>query len=105
MHAFKNFTNVHKWWHKDREIDIVALDEKSKEVLFAECKWQSRVNAERTVKELAEKARYVEWNSGKRKEYYAIFAKSFSKRIEEFEERPVYCIGLRELERALRERK
>lgn len=104
MHAFKNFTNVHKWWHKDKEIDLVALNEKSKQILFAECKWQSKVNAERMVKELAEKACYVEWNSGKRKEHYAIFARSFSKRIEEFEGRPVYCIGLRELEREVRKR-
>ncbi|MCD6247311.1 MAG: ATP-binding protein [Candidatus Diapherotrites archaeon] len=105
------FTKIGRQWGKipkkpkgknTYEIDLVALNEKSKQILFAECKWQSRVNAERTAKELAEKARYVEWNSGKRKEHYAIFAKSFSKRIEEFEGRPVYCIGLRELEREVK---
>ena len=98
------FTKIGRWWHKDKEIDLVALNEKSRQILFVECKWQSKVNAEKMVKELAEKANYVEWNLGKRKEYYAIFARSFSKRIEEFEGRPVYCVGLRELERGVRKR-
>ena len=84
------------------EIDIVALNEKIKEILFAECKWKSRVNAEKVVEELAEKARYVDWFKDKRKESYAVFAKSFSKRIKEFEGKKVYCFDLRELEKSLK---
>lgn len=79
------------------EIDLVALNEKSKEILFAECKWKSKVNAKKVLEELVEKADYVEWNKEQRKEYFAVFAKSFRKRIEEFEGKKVYCIGLGEL--------
>ena len=34
------FTRIGRWWHKDNEIDIVALNDETKEILFAECKWQ-----------------------------------------------------------------
>jgi len=44
-------TRVGSWWGRGEEIDIVALNEKTKEILFAECKWQSRVNAEKICKE------------------------------------------------------
>jgi hypothetical protein len=102
---FPSFTKVGKWWWKNKEIDIVALNENTKEILFAECKWQSRVNAEKIAKELVEKSKYVQWHNDKRKESLAIFAKSFSKRIEEFEGRKVYCIDLREMEKRLKMKK
>ncbi len=65
------------------EIDLVAMNENTKEILFAECKWQDRVDAKNVLAELKEKAKYVEWNTGKRKEYYAVFAKSFKEKKKE----------------------
>jgi len=96
---FLPFTKIGKWWHKDKEIDIVALNERTKEILFCECKWQSKVNAAKIIKELAEKAKYVQWHNEKRKESFAIFAKSFSRKIEEFEGKKVYCFDLKDLGR------
>ena len=96
---FFPFTKLGKWWHKDREIDILALNEQTKEILFCECKWQPRVNAKKVCKELAEKAQHVQWNNEERKEYFAIFAKSFKERIDEFEGKRVYCFDLKNLER------
>jgi len=97
-----NFTKFGKWWHKGDEIDIIALNEKTKEILFCECKWQSKVNAKKICKELAEKSQYVQWHNDKRKESFAISAKSFSRKIEEFEGRRVYCFDLRDLERIMK---
>ncbi len=77
------FERIGRWWHKDEEIDIVAFNEDKKEVLFAEVKWQENVNAEKILLELKEKSKYVNWNNQKRKEYYAIFAKSFKEKIKE----------------------
>lgn len=77
------FTKVGKWWHKDREIDIVALNEVKKQILFAECKWQSKVDAEKVLQDLREKAELVGWHRDKREEHYAVFAKSFRKEIRE----------------------
>ena len=31
------FTKIGRWWHKDKEIVVVALDEESKEIGFFEC--------------------------------------------------------------------
>src|SRR3989338_351440 len=81
------------------EIDIVALNEQTKDILFVECKWQSKVNAEKILAELKEKAKHVEWNNEKRKEHYAVFAKSFSKRIKECK-----CYDLKDMEKVLRKR-
>lgn len=86
-------TNVGKWWGayrdmetKDRkiaEIDIVSINEQTKEILFAECKWQEKVNTKQILASLKEKANFVQWNNEKRIEHYTIFAKSFKQKIAE----------------------
>ena len=96
------FTKVGKWWHKDKEIDLVALNERTKEILFSECKWKDRVSPKKILEELVEKSQYVQWHNKERKESFAIFAKSFSKRIDEFEGKKVYCFDLKDLERLLK---
>lgn len=72
------FTKIGKWWYKDKEIDLVALDESTKNIFFFECKWQN-LNEEkaRNILELLKtKARYVDWNNDKRNEHYGLFAKN-----------------------------
>jgi AAA+ ATPase superfamily predicted ATPase len=93
---FEKYHSFGKWWHKDKEIDIVALNEEKKEILFGECKWKDKVNALEILKELEEKSKFVDWNKEKRKESFAIFAKSFSKKIEEFNGKRVYCFDLKD---------
>ncbi len=101
---FREFSNfkTYKWWHKDKEIDIVALNDQTKEILFAECKWKENVNAEEILNKLKENAKHVKWHNDKRKEKYAIFAKSFKKKIKEFNGSPVYCFDLKDLEKAVK---
>lgn len=80
---------IGRWWGYERqdeirkriEIDSIALNEKTKQILFCECKWQNGVNAMKILAQLKEKAKFVQWNNEKRKEHYAIFAKSFKERI------------------------
>ncbi len=91
------FDVVSKWWHKDKEIDIVAMNEAKNELLFAECKWKSNVNAKQVLKELKEKTKFVKWNNENRKEKYIIFAKSFKVKTDEAE-----CIDLKELEKMIK---
>ena len=76
-----NFEKIGRWWDKEKEIDIAALNEKTKEIIFCECKWKDNVDAEKILAELKEKTKSVKWNNDIRKEYYAIFAKSFKKKI------------------------
>lgn len=77
------FTKIGRWWHRDKEIDLVALNTQTKDILFVECKWQDRVRANKILQELKEKAEHVQWYNGKRKEHYVIFAKSFKQKIKE----------------------
>jgi len=84
------------------EIDIVALNEKKKQILFGECKWQEHISAERVIKELFDKAKSVLWYNKEREEFYVLFAKSFSKRIEEFEGRKVFCFDLGDIKKILK---
>ena len=67
-----------RWWHKDKEIDIIALDPDSKEILFVECKWKdlSLKQAEAILFDLKAKSKFVDWNRNGRKEYFGIVAKN-----------------------------
>lgn len=88
------FNQVGGWWHKDKEIDVIALNDSKKEILFGECKWKEKINAFDILKELEQKTKFVDWNNDKRKEIFAVFAKSFSKKVSEFNGRKVYCLDL-----------
>jgi AAA+ ATPase superfamily predicted ATPase len=77
------FNKIGRWWYKDREIDIVAMNDKTREILFCECKWQNGVNAKKVLNGLKGKVEDVKWRNHDRKEHYAMFAKSFKKKIEE----------------------
>ena len=72
------FSKVGKWWHKEMEIDIVALNGATDEILFIECKWQdlTRGRAEKILGELKEKAKFVQWGSDVRREYFGIVART-----------------------------
>ena len=78
------------------------MNEKTKEILFGECKWKEKVNALSILNGLKEKTKNVDWNSNDRKEIYTIFAKSFSRRATEFEGKRVFCFDLKDIEKLLK---
>ncbi len=66
------------------EIDIVALNSDSKEILFVECKWKdlSLKQAEDILIDLQEKSKFIDWNNDVRKEHFGLIAKTiFDKAI------------------------
>ncbi len=76
---------IGRWWGKDpskpkgmnqEEIDVVALNEKSKDILFAECKWSNEKVGKELYEELKRKAKLVQWHNDDRYEHYALFSKS-----------------------------
>ncbi|MFA5331422.1 MAG: ATP-binding protein [Methanoregula sp.] len=79
------FDTIGNWWDKGEEIDLVALQKESSSILFCECKWQDRVDAEKLLLQLKKKAAAVPWMDKSRKEYYCIVARSFSLRPEKQE--------------------
>lgn len=47
-----SFSRIGIWWHKNVEIDLIGLNDRTKEILFCECKWQDRVNPDKILPEL-----------------------------------------------------
>ena len=72
-----------KWWIKNEEIDLIAINDRTREILFAECKWSTKLIGLNILNELREKAKKVNWNMDNRVEYYALFSrKGFTKELE-----------------------
>lgn len=70
------FTTIGKWWSKDEEIDIVALDEEKKTAYFGECKWSNKKVGDDIYQNLIKKSRLVEWHKDKRKDRFILFSKN-----------------------------
>jgi len=88
-----------RWWHKDKEIDIVGVNERVNEIVFAECKWEDGVNPDEILKKLREKAALVKWHNEDRKERYAVFAKSFAGKSKD---KDAELFSLKDLEKVLK---
>lgn len=97
-----SFSRIGRWWYKDNEIDIIALNEKENQVYFSECKYKENVDPVRILNKLEKKTPFFKWNNESRKENYIIFAKSFNKKIIEFNGKRVYCFDLQELNSKLK---
>ncbi|MBI4121787.1 MAG: ATP-binding protein [Parcubacteria group bacterium] len=70
------FERVGKWWEAAEEIDIVAINDQTKEILFGEVKWSEKPVGTNIYEALKAKAAKVEWNAGERKERFVLFSKS-----------------------------
>lgn len=79
-----HFPKIGRYWDKNTEIDIVALNEEEGVILFGECKyWSEQVDVD-IFYQLQEKAGRVPWHKENRKELYCIFSMSgFSPRLRE----------------------
>jgi len=67
------FERVGRWWDRDHEIDVVALNTQTKEILFGEAKWSNTPVGIDVLYALKAKAHHMEWyRSGARKEYYIL---------------------------------
>lgn len=96
---FPLFTKWGKWWHKDKEIDIVALNELSTDIIFCECKWQNKMVDKKLIMDLMEKSDHVIWRNKERTDHYAVVSKSgFTKAAIRFaKDHNVYIFTLNDL--------
>ncbi len=78
-------TKAGRWWGEDpakprgmnrEEIDVVGINEETKEILFAECKWSDSKADLGVYDDLRRKSGLVAWNNGRRREHFAIFSKA-----------------------------
>jgi len=76
------FTKLGRWWRKDKEIDLVALNEETKEIAFFEVKWSDLQlgEARRILSELKGKSEFVDWNKGERVEHFGLIAKRLERK-------------------------
>ncbi|MFV9631781.1 MAG: ATP-binding protein [Methanosarcinales archaeon] len=78
------FLRIGRWWHREKEIDLIALNDETKEILLMECKWQELTKNEalKVLGRLKDKSKYVQWNNIERTEYSGIIAKKITQKEE-----------------------
>lgn len=74
------FTQLGKWWFKDDEIDLIAINEERLTAAFFEVKWAtlSRQDSERILSSLKNKAEKFRWN--RKKENFGIISKKIAEK-------------------------
>lgn len=64
------------WWDRDAEIDLVALNEETGEILFGECKWTEQPVGMDVLQHLYAASRRVRWRKDSRREWFVIFSRA-----------------------------
>ncbi|MFT4312247.1 MAG: ATP-binding protein [Candidatus Woesearchaeota archaeon] len=95
---YPTMNKIGKWWEKEQEIDLVGLNNQTKEILFIEIKYKDSVDAHKLLTQLEEKSKYVQWNNQTRTQKHIVFAKSFKNKTHN-------CYDLQDIEKILKKRK
>jgi len=70
-------TEVGRWWNRTgEEIDLIAIDDRTSEILFVEIKWTNKKVKQGLIKDLKRKSELVQWRREKRNERFLIISKS-----------------------------
>ena len=69
-----SFNKAGRWWNKDTEIDIVALNEDENLIIFSECKYTKNPADTDLFYNLLEKKNKVVWGKTERNEKYVLFS-------------------------------
>jgi hypothetical protein len=72
---FFPFAAIGRWWDRNEEIDVVALNKEHDSILFCEAKATEKHMGTDVLDMLKEKARKVNWGSTGRKEFYCLFSR------------------------------
>ncbi len=78
-------TKIGRWWGRDaskpngineEEIDLVAVNEKTNDILFGECKWGAKPVDLSVLNELKRKSKIVQWRKDSQIEHFALFSRA-----------------------------
>jgi len=95
------FSKIGRWWYKEDEIDIVALNEKEDRIYLSECKWSKNKVGLDVFYDLKQKSEKVRWGGKKREDEYILFSKSgFEKELNQMDEQ-VKLIDIEDLKQTL----
>ena len=64
------------WWDKRTEIDIVGINNTTRDILFGECKWSKNPLGLDILKNLYNKAHQVPWHHQDRREWFVLASRS-----------------------------
>ncbi|MHA1720287.1 MAG: ATP-binding protein [Promethearchaeota archaeon] len=95
------FSKIGRWWWKDIEIDLVALNDLTNEIFFVECKWKRNVDPEEILAKLDDKVRFVKWHLDNRIEFFGVIARNFTHKISKFHGKKVFCIDLKDIDKLI----
>ena len=73
---FFPINKIGRWWDRNEEIDIVALNEEENKILFGEVKWSNKPVGIDIYNSLKRKSLKVELHKDRRNEYFCLFSKS-----------------------------
>ncbi len=73
---FFQIDKIGRWWDKNEEIDILALNEEENKILFCEVKWRNKQVGTNVYENLKRKTKKVNWKNETRKEYFSLLSKS-----------------------------
>ena len=95
------FTMLGRWWHKDKEIDLVALNNNENKIFFIECKWMniSQGRTGQLFNELKEKSIFVDWKRDAQKHYVIIAKKVENKEV--FKEEGYYIFDMDDMSKIM----
>jgi hypothetical protein len=106
------FSNIGRYWGRynkkeagkvqsvEIELDILAYDDASENAYIAQCKWSENVNPREILAPVVEQVMHISFNGKPAKKSYTflIFAKSFTEKINTFDETQVQCFDLDDIE-------
>lgn len=73
---FFRIDKIGRWWDRNEEIDLVALNEKENKILFGEVKWSNKPVGVNIYDDLKKKVKNVQWGRQDREEQFCLFSKS-----------------------------
>lgn len=76
----RQFSAIGRWWHRETEIDCVALNDTTGEIVFCECKWQALTQREGAgvLHRLERNAQEFRWRQSDRAEAYCLIGKEIA---------------------------
>ena len=67
---------IGKWWDRNQEIDVLGINEETRDIVFAECKWSNKPVGTNIYEDLKAKTVLVDWHNDERKEHFVLFSKA-----------------------------
>ena len=90
-----DYERLGRYWDRNVEVDIMALDSEKKNVLLGEIKWQKKPVGIQTLAELREKAKKLRDLSDSRKYFLLISKSGFTRSLQEMADESVLLFDLR----------